>query len=304
MAQLIKMYDYVSRYEWNMYRYPSQYIRLKNENWENLYENWLSGEFQLGPSPEDEKLKEEPSNFEKIKSMFIRNKAEKPEAEERPVIETELELRKYFLNHLLPFQIKWATSTVSQMSILDENIESDQNLKYFLQRFPDIYLLMYYPIFNIRNAPIDGEILMISPTNIEIIYLMELGPNERIIASDERRWTVESESEVRQVISPLISLKRTESIIKGILNKKNISFPIQRSVLSRTNPIIFHTEPFNTNIIGEEQYEDWFEIKRSLSSPLKREQLEVSDTLVQYCMSTSVRRPEWDRDEDIFPVGE
>lgn len=33
MAQLVKLIDYVTRYEVQPFHYPSQYIRLKQENW-------------------------------------------------------------------------------------------------------------------------------------------------------------------------------------------------------------------------------------------------------------------------------
>src|SRR5690625_4091912 len=65
------------------------------------------------------------------------------------------QLTRYFLNELSPFQLKWATSTISQTSFIDPSYNDDPTLKHFLQRFPDIYLLMYYPVFTIKNAPID-----------------------------------------------------------------------------------------------------------------------------------------------------
>ncbi len=44
MAQLVKLQDYISRYEKDIYHYPAQYIRLKNENWKKLLQTW---EYQL-----------------------------------------------------------------------------------------------------------------------------------------------------------------------------------------------------------------------------------------------------------------
>ncbi|HLS35957.1 MAG TPA: NERD domain-containing protein [Bacillota bacterium] len=303
LAQLIKLYDHVSRYEWNMYRYPSQYIRLKNENWKSLYNDWVNG--YLNVPFETKELEEKPSNFMKIKNFFTGSQmAPLPRDEHTPYIETELQLRQYFLNELYPFQIKWATSTLSEISVLDESVEHDETLKYFLHRFPDIYLLMYYPVFDIRNTPIDGEILMISPTHIEIITLMEYDENISILVGDDRRWTLEQDGQSEQIISPLITLKRTESIVKSILNKQDINFSVERTIISRKNPILYHVEPFHTNIIGRERYNEWFEKKRRMTSPLKREQLNAAEALIQHCMSTSVKRPEWERDDDIFPVGE
>jgi len=48
MAQLIKLYDYIWRYEWNMYRYPSQYIRLKKDKWKDLHNDWIDRELKVG----------------------------------------------------------------------------------------------------------------------------------------------------------------------------------------------------------------------------------------------------------------
>ena len=304
MAQLIKLYDYVSRYEWNMFRYPGQFIRLKKENWDNLYNDWLTGDLLISGTKE-ESSKEKTSNFEKLKNLFTRSKTD--DHLDLPTIEpitTELELRKYFLDHLFPFQLKWATSTISEMSVIDRKVEQDETLKYFLQRLPDIYLLMYYPVFNIRKAPIDGDIVLISPTEVEIISLLELEENAVILSGDERQWSVEMDDRIEHRISPLISLRRTESIIKSILSNKDIHFPIKRSIVSRKNQIIFHTEPYNVNIIGKNEYDRWLQSKRNISSPLKKDQLIVADALIQYCVSSSVRRPEWDQDDDIFPVGE
>ncbi len=40
MAQLIKMFDHISRYEDNIYQYTKNFIRLKEEKWEKLQKNW------------------------------------------------------------------------------------------------------------------------------------------------------------------------------------------------------------------------------------------------------------------------
>ncbi len=46
MAQLIKLQDYVSRYEQDIYRYPSQFIKLKKQQWDKLKAAYLSGEIE------------------------------------------------------------------------------------------------------------------------------------------------------------------------------------------------------------------------------------------------------------------
>lgn len=291
MAQLIKLKDYISRYEWNAYRYPSQYIRLKQENWEKLYQLWLSRDNII----EDElTATKKTTSFSRLKSFMKQEDGLDDVITTADLLPTtESELKQYFLNKLLPFQMRWATSTVADVSFTDKDYQYDATLKYFLQRFPDIYLLMYYPIFNIKNAPVDGEIILISPIGIEVIYLLEDSEEATIMAGDDRTWKIEKGNHEKIIISPLIALKRTEHIIKRILHTEQVKFPIKKMVLSRTNNIVFSSEPYQTKIIGKFQYDKWFSEKRSLRSSLKGDQLKASEALLKYCLTTSIKRPEW-----------
>ncbi|RKQ14554.1 NERD domain-containing protein [Oceanobacillus bengalensis] len=309
MAQLIKLQDYVSRYEWDVYRYPTQYIRVKKDNWNKLYRIWSEP-----PMPEDNNIEEyETDDTSKVKKVFTKFKSlvKKEQIEEDIDVpkenilpETEQELKQYFLNKIFNFQLKWATSTITEISYVDQKYYQDRLLKYFLQRLPDTYLLMYYPVFNIKKAPVDGEIILITPIGIEIIYFIEKEPGAVIMAGDERAWTIESAYEQSRMLSPVIALKRTEKIIKSILQKHTIDFPIKKTVLSRTNNIIFNTEPYQINLIGKQKYNEWFHHKRILSSPLKSRQLKAADALLGQCYSNFVKRPEWEDDISLHSIGD
>lgn len=63
-----------------------------------------------------------------------------------------------------------------------------------------------------------------------------------------------------------------------------------------------HTEPYQTKVIGKNQYKEWFLNKRKLQSPLKSIQLKVMEALLHHCHSTSVRRPEWKQNDDLYPT--
>lgn len=303
MAQLIKLQNYITRYEWDIYRYPSQFIRLKQDNWKKLHYLWENQEEMQIPELDEE------DTSKKSKWKFF-TKKNSPDIEEKPKAEvflpdSEEELKRYFLNHLLPFQFKWATSTITNVSFVEKKYYTDKTLHYFLQRFPDTFLLMYYPIFEIRNAPIETEIILITPIGIDIIYLLEESPDTIISATEERSWTFERDNKVTKKLSPIFALRRTEKIVRGILDKYEIDFPIEKVVLSRTNIINFLSEPYKTRIIGKNDYENWFQAKRSLSSPLKSNQLKGAEALLKYCQSTYVKRPEWlEEDDDSFIVEE
>ncbi|GFZ87394.1 hypothetical protein GCM10010978_29030 [Compostibacillus humi] len=308
MAQLIKLADYLSRYEWDTYRYPAQFIRMKKDNWNKLYQQWQEEKFA---EPEDVFTKEETesqpkSPLEKLK-LFAKKerKLESVPKEEKQVLPNNIdELKQYYLDRLLQFQLKWGTSTMTQMSKVDAKYFNDMLLKFFLQRFPDNYLLMYYPVFYVKHVPIDGEIVFISPIGMEIIHVLELEDNAVIMAGDERTWNIEKEGIKEKIISPVVSLKRTENIIKSILHNHHVEFPIQKTILSRTNSIFYYTEPYNTTIIGKDEYGQWFKERRSLHSPLKSRQLKTASVLLKHCQTNSIKRPEWEDSDEFIKIGD
>ncbi|MFC4022201.1 NERD domain-containing protein [Oceanobacillus longus] len=305
IAQLIKLQDYISRYEWDTFRYPTQYIRLKKDNWNKLYSIWENPELLSKPETEEEPETEQPtmSRFSRLKAKWKRPKEENQEpvqenSEYSDLPDTELELKQYFLDKIFRFQMKWATSTVTETSFVNGNYYRDALLKYLLQRFPDTYLIMYLPIFTIKKAPVETEIMLISPIGIEIIHFLEESPDTVIMAGDERTWTLENGNEHTKMLSPLIALKRSENLVSSILASHSIDFPIKKTVLSRTNSIVYATEPYHTKIIGQKNYPDWFHEKRRLTSPLKNMQLKAAEALLKTCQSTSIKRPEWEANRD------
>ncbi|MEQ6378577.1 NERD domain-containing protein [Bacillaceae bacterium S4-13-58] len=257
MAQLIKLQDYISRYEIDIFHYPGQFIRLKQENWKKFNS---MGELQEAYISEEEK-------------------------------------KQYYLDALMPFQLKWASSTIREKSFLDYYYKSNPTLRYFLQRFPDTFLVMFQPIFLLKKAPVEGEIIIITPVEILCLTIIEFPEEVTIIAGDDRTWMQEKDNVRTPFLSPMISLKRTDVIIRSILNRYSINFPVRKLVLSQTNEIQYQTEPYQTKYIGKEAYPEWFKKIRTFKSPLKHMQLKASEALLMHCQTTSVKRSEWEEDD-------
>ncbi|MFC4403611.1 NERD domain-containing protein [Gracilibacillus xinjiangensis] len=294
MAQLIKLKNYISRYERDIYHYPSQFSRLKIENWNRLKALWIKQQENVEIVHKEVEVKEE----SKWRSIFKRQKEpelDEIKEEQSHLPSTELELKHFFLDRLLMFQLKWASTTISEMSFLDKDYKRDTLLKYLLQRLPDNFLLLYFPIFTLKNHLVDGEVILISPLEIEVITVFEKPAGKEIIANDDRVWYMEENNIQSKVLSPVISLKRTEKIIQSILKKHELDFPIIRTILSRENNIKYKSEPFRINYIGKSEHEEWIKQKQNLKSPLKHSQLKVANVILQNCETTAFARPEWER---------
>ncbi len=253
LGQLIKLQDYISRYETDIYRYPSQFIRVKQQQWDKVKSEWESFPFT-----------------KKLKQID--------------------QLKQGFLDSIFPFQLKWASSTVRDKSFIDQEFYEDQNLKYFLQSFPDTYFLLYKPVFLIKNAPVELDIIFISPICTWCITLIEGEDNSVFLGSNERFWIEKSINNEKKVLSPLIGLDRTEKIVRKVYEVNKIEMPVKKVLLNRTGYFDYPYPPYDLTLIDKKVYDDWFQSLRSVSSPLKSIQLKAAKTLLSWCASSYIRR--------------
>lgn len=218
MAQLIKLQDYISRYEIDLARYPTQFIRLKQNQWERIKYQWQTGETIERWEHIEEEVKEE-----KKKSLFQKLfpfKKDVPEEEQEDIEKVTIsnewategdshqeedttlnfepnlvytpktleELKKMFIDQFFHFQMKWASSTLREKSYVDPKFMRDTLLRSMLQTLPDNYLVFYYPILRVKKAPIELDIIIMTPTECLCITVLEQESQAVYIANSERFW--------------------------------------------------------------------------------------------------------------------
>lgn len=325
MGQLIKLQDYVSRYEQNIFQYPSRYVRLKKQQWEKVQSLWENEStfvqsFEEEPSI-PEWLEEKQPLFNKLKG-FLKIRKKDVELDEQEELEEEEEeneeegysslqfnpsfsfrpntideLKLQFLDQLFRFQMKWASTTITEQSFVEKSYYFDERLKYFLQRFPDTFLVLYNPIFLLKKAPVEVDPIIITPTEIWCITFLEDEDLSVYVGSKERFWIKRNQEKEEKVLNPLLALNRTEKIIKKILELYEIELPIHKVVLSRNGYIDYPTVPYDVQFVERRNYEKWFQTMRAHRSPLKHVQFKAAQALLQYCQTTSVKRLEWDMND-------
>ncbi len=310
MAQLIKLQDYVSRYETDLYRYPSQFVRLKKQQWEKMRHHWEYGDQSIMTEPdidEKEDVEEKQSMKERLFSMFKKESEEEaadsdqiPMKKDEDAIElemgshsdigTEEELKHYFLNMIFKFQLKWASSTIFEKSYVDHSYHYDERLRYLLQRFPDNTLVLYYPILKVKKAPVELEVILITPTGIWCLTFLEFEDGTAYIGSGERFWLKKWGENEAKVLNPLISLRRMERIIGQIVHHVGVDLPIYQGVISRNGYIDYPQAPLGIQFLDRRIHEEWFQQQRSNRSPIKSKQLKAAQAILEYCQTTSFRR--------------
>lgn len=319
MAQLIKLQDYISRYEQDIYRYPTQYARLKKQQWNNLQEAYYKGTLDQLFQPEENQTiyrEEEPEQhskgmLDKMKGLFSRPKKEErqPEIQETPprrdlnVFSLRVpqnpanldELKQNFLNQLLRFQMKWSSSTVHERSFVDQSFYLDERLRFFLQRFPDTFLVLYKPIFRLKNAPIEVDVIVLTPLEAWCITFLEAEEDSAFVGSSDRFWMRRHHRYPdKKVLNPLLSLNRMGSIVKQLFELYDVNLPVKKVILTRNGYVDYPELPFDVEVLDKRTFPDWFEKMRTVSSPIKAQQLKGAQALLDYCQTTSSRRPEWE----------
>lgn len=313
MAQLVKLLDYVSRYENDLSRYPTQYIRLKNSQWKRMKTQWEHGAYLSEGSHIPEEAEEQAEEgkwysplfrlFGNRKERLVEQEANETEEEGQdnadvldfnPNIiynpKNEEQLRKLYLDQLFHFQLKWASSTMMEKSNLDAGFMRDSLLRSFTQQLPDSYLLFYYPILKVKKAPVELDILLITPIECLCITVLEGEDAAAFIGEGDRFWTKKYGDKESRVLNPLIGLNRMEKIVSGVFAAQEIDFPIKKLVISRNGYIDYPGIPYDTDIIDRKTYEEWFNTLRKLTVPMKYNQFKAAQSILDMGQTTAVSR--------------
>ncbi|NYF25216.1 nuclease-related domain-containing protein [Sporosarcina sp. JAI121] len=325
MAQLVKLLDYVSRYEHDLTRYPSQYIRLKRYQWERMRIQWESGadlsEWQQGKEVAVEEP-EEGKWFSPLVRLFGQRRTTLAEQEPGKseddtndinddfgftpnLVHTPSsieQLRRLYLDQLFHFQIKWASSTLREKSKVDSRFLRDSLLRSFAQQLPDNYLLFYYPILLLKKAPVELDIIIVTPVECLCITMLESENLAAYSGNGDRFWVKKTGNNESKILSPLIALNRTEKIISSIFKAEAIDFPIRKYLISRNGYIDHPGSAFDVEIIDRRFYDEWFSGLLKLSVPMKSIQFKAAKSILNVGQTTSMSR--LFSEEDVPPEEE
>ncbi|MGD6816922.1 nuclease-related domain-containing protein [Metabacillus sp. 84] len=307
MGQLIKLRDYISRYELDPYHYTGQFIRLKKQQWERVNKAWEEQHFDSYLAQFSEPAEAENTKaafwgmwpFQKEKEETRGYPAEAP-IEDGPdmlfshtPLSTE-DLKHEFLDKVYRFQLKWASSTIREQSDFDRRYFYDEKLQFFLKRLPDHNLYMHDAVLEIKNATVELGPVLITPSGIQCIAWVP-GRNEDIlIGSGGRFWEMKSGRHSKRLLNPLLDLNRTASVIRKILKSRNIEFPIEKRLIFEKGYADFQNLPYDLEVTDKRNFHDWFTKMRNRSSPVKHDQLKCAKALLSWTHTRSRVRSEWE----------
>ena len=325
MAQLIKLQDYISRYEIDLARYPTQFIRLKQNQWERIKYQWQTGEAIERWEHIEEEVKEEKkkSLFQKLfpfkKEVEVTEEEQEDiekvtisndwAVEENPYQEDDTtlifepnlvytpktleELKKMFIDQFFHFQMKWASSTLREKSYVDPKFMRDTLLRSMLQTLPDNYLVFYYPILRVKKAPIELDIIIMTPTECLCITVLEQESQAVYIANSERFWLKKVGKNEKKVLSPLIQLNRMEKVIEQIFQQNHIDLPIRKVLLTRNGYIDYPGTMYGVSFVDKRKFPEWMGQLAHSVSPMKHMQIRGAQAILNTVQTTSFHREIW-----------
>lgn len=325
MAQLVKIQDYISRYQIDLARYPTQFVRLKKSQWERIKRQWELGEdiseWQHIDNESEADTFEEKERFSFIKKIFTGRQKEAAEDVEDIEISNELissedtipeeettltfepkivyapqsihELKRMFIDQFFHFQMKWASSTLREKSYVDPRFMRDSLLRTLLQTLPDNFLLFYYPILQIRKAPIELDVVLMSPTECICITVLEADNQAVYVGGSDRFWMKKVGTKDSKVLNPTINLARMESVLSQLFKDENIDMPIRKVVLTRNGYFDYPGSPYGIRFVDRRNYGEWMEHLRKASSPMKHMQIRAAQAILNTVQTTSFNRDIW-----------
>lgn len=326
MAQLVKLQDYISRYEADLARYPTQFIRLKKGQWERVKQQWQTGE----EVPKWEHFEEEQEQPEKQKVSFFKKifggkqtKQEEVDIEsldvsnelmnDDEVYDEELvmqfepnivyspktleELKKMYVDQFFHFQMKWASSTLREKSYVDPKYMRDTFLRVLLQTLPDNYLIFYYPILQIKKAPVEVDVIIMTPTECICVTVLDQEDQAVYVADGERFWTKKVGKNSKRLLNPLIQLNRMESILSQQFVQTGIEMPIKKVLLSRNGYFDYPGSVFGVQFVDHRKFPEWMNQLRHSSTPMKHMQMRAAQTILKSTQTTSFHRDIWNTEK-------
>ncbi|MGJ9382325.1 nuclease-related domain-containing protein [Salipaludibacillus sp. CF4.18] len=297
MAQLLKLADYVSRYEIDIYRYPSRYVRLKKERWQRVQREWAVQKNISIDRPFWESYEEEVKTFFQKSWNKLRRKAkmelddeiELPSEQEMPHQSKE-QMKASFLEELFKFQINWVSSTVSERSAVKRSYYYDSLLEFLVKKLPDSFFILYEPVFFLKKATVDLDVIILTPSEIWLIKPL-LGNENTIFQFDsDRFWSKKDGKRESKFLHPIISLNRMRTVIESILEEKNLSMPMKQVIVAKNSYIDIPQHNQRAKLIDKRNFHEFHEQFLKNKSPIKHTQLKIADALLAKCMTNSSSR--------------
>lgn len=326
MAQLVKLHDYISRYETDIYRYPSRFVRLKKERWNRFFSDWAMKREHYELDKSLLQLQNEPSIVEERNENIILNKFKQwlPKRKNKSFdkdnsdwflnigddfyqqisnnrsIENKEQLKDIFKEEIFQFQISWASSSITEKSVVKKKYYYDPLLSFMLKELPDSYFIFYEPVIYLKKAPVDFDTIILTPSEMWLISNL-FGSQDTIYQSfSENYWKKLHKGSEEKILHPSVMIRRMRSVIEHILLENELSFPIRTAIVAKDSYIDIPQANQQIKLIDRRNFPHWHERLVRNVAPIKHQQLKIADALFKQSLTVSIPRNVNIGEQEIF----
>ncbi|RYL94549.1 nuclease-related domain-containing protein [Sporolactobacillus sp. THM19-2] len=251
MAQLIKIGQCVSRYQIHLMRYAHRFILLKKRR----QEQWMHRENREQPS----------------------GSARKHE-------------KDLFEEWIYDMQTEWATRTAVEQSRFPEAWASQSWVKRLLTEVNDLSFFMFRPVLKAGEATIQLDSLLLTADAVWCLTALEGERGSVFQGISRRKWREIRSDDVRELLNPLIALKRTRRIVSGYLGKFGLSVPVLAAVYVPNGFIEFVQEESGLSLVDLRNESAWLRLISRHSMMMKRDQIAATEALLSGCVTVASDR--------------
>lgn len=248
MAQLIKIRQCISRYQVDLLRYANRYIWLKNRRqvaWEEKQGRGAgSGRNQAYEQGRDAEL---------------------------------------FNSWLFDMQMEWATRTAEEQSECPDDVSGQLWLRMVLSRINDLSFLMYEPVLDAQTAAVQLDSLLITNDTVWCVRSLSGEKGSVFQGVSERKWREITTGSDRELLSPIISLRRTKAVIQAYLKNRDIDMATEAVVFAPDSFIEFVQETADISFVDSRNAASWFDRMSRHSLLMKKNQIAVAEALLADC---------------------
>lgn len=172
---------------------------------------------------------------------------------------------------------------------LEKGYRGERTFDHFIENLPNEFLILNDLLLESSGTIFQIDSLLISANKI---YLIEVKNYEGDYSIEGDRWHSVSGSEIK---NPLLQLKRSESLLRRMINDLKFSTSIEAYLLFVNNEFFLYQAPINMQIIFPTQLNRFFSKLKMNSSKLKERHTKLAEQLLSLDINEHqhVRRPSY-----------
>ncbi|WP_252313588.1 hypothetical protein [Sinobaca sp. H24] len=147
--------------------------------------------------------------------------------------------------------------------------------------------MLFRPVFHIKSAPVELDIIVITPTEIICMFLLEGKMNSVFDTSTGRFWNEYAEGTITKTLNPAIPMQRMTSMAATIMEADGIELPIKKEIIAPGSIIDRKGYAGAAELIDKQTLPAWLEAKKRNPSPVKRAQIQAAEALFKHTLTQS-----------------